>query len=355
MARLKFPDIAVTTGIVLGAGAVILTLLGNPTNSGICISCFLENLAGSLQMHNVARMSYIRPELIGFLLGSFLMAKKMRRFRVTGGSSPVIRFLLGFFMIVGCGVFIGCPIKMILRLAAGDLTAIAAVLGMMFGIWLGSRYIRAGSVLDRDKELPQINGYILPGIGLLLLIFARLQPGFIQQGATGPAAQHAPLLISLAIGLLIGALSQRSGLCITGGLRNFFLFKEKTLLMGIIAAFGSALLVSLISGQFHLGFNDQPSSHPDNLWSFLAMVLVGLAAVIVDGCPFRQLIKAGQGDVDAGLTCFGMLTGAAFVVSWQLRSTSAGPEFNGKIATLAGLIFCLTVVLAYKRKAAAQR
>jgi hypothetical protein len=47
--------------------------------------------------------------------------------------------------------------------------------------------------------------------------------------------------------------------------------------------------------------------------------------------------------------------GLCFIVSWQLRSTSAGPEFNGKIATLAGLIFCLTVVLAYKRKAAAQR
>ncbi|WP_417909067.1 YedE family putative selenium transporter [Candidatus Electronema sp. PJ] len=363
MARLKFPDLAVTTGIVLGAGAVILSLLGNPVNSGICISCFLENLAGSLQMHNVSRMSYIRPELIGFLLGSFLMAKKMRRFRVTGGSSPVIRFLLGFFMIVGCGVFIGCPIKMILRLAAGDLTAIAALLGLMFGIWLGSRYIRAGSVLDRDKELPLINGYILPGIGLLLLVFALLQPAFIQQGATGPAAQHAPMLISLAVGLLIGALSQRSGLCITGGLRNFFLFREKTLLMGIIAAFGSAMLISLFvallhkfgvteQASFSLGFSEQPGSHPSNLWSFLAMVLVGLAAVIVDGCPFRQLIKAGQGDVDAGLTCFGMLTGAAFVVSWQLRSTSAGPEFNGKIATLAGLIFCLTVVLAYRRKAA---
>jgi YedE family putative selenium metabolism protein len=355
MARLKFPDLAVSTGIVLGAGAVVLTLLGNPTNSGICISCFLENLAGSLQMHDSQRMSYVRPELLGFLLGSFMTAKKMRRFRVTGGSSPLIRFLLGFFMIVGCGVFIGCPIKMILRLAAGDLTAVAALLGLLFGIWLGGRYIRAGSVLDRDKELPQINGYILPGIGLLLLLFVLLKASFIVQGATGPAAQHANLWISLAVGLIIGGMAQRSGLCITGGLRNFFLFKEKTLLWGIVAAFASAFSVSLISGQFNPGFYDQPGAHPDNLWTFLAMVLVGLAAVIVDGCPFRQLIKAGQGDVDAGLTCFGMLTGAAFVVSWQLRSTSAGPEFNGKIATLAGLIFCLTVVLAYRRKAAAQR
>jgi YedE family putative selenium metabolism protein len=355
MMRLKFPDLAVTSGIVLGAGAVILTLLGNPTNSGICISCFFENLAGSLQMHDSLRMSYIRPELLGFLLGSFLMAKKMRRFQVTGGSSPLVRFLLGFFMIVGCGVFIGCPIKMILRLAAGDLTAVAALLGLMFGIWLGGRYIRSGSVLDRTKELPAFNGYILPGIGVLLLVFLLLKPSFILQGATGPAAQHANLWISLAVGLLIGALSQRSGLCITGGLRNFFLFKEKTLLLGVIAAFGSALFISLISGQFHLGFNDQPGSHPDNFWTFLAMVLVGLAAVIIDGCPFRQLVKAGQGDVDAGLTCFGMLTGAAFVVSWQIRSTSAGPEFNGKIATLAGLIFCLTVVMAYRKKATAQR
>lgn len=300
-------------------------------------------------------MSYIRPELIGFVLGSFLMAKKMRRFRVSGGSSPIIRFLLGFFMIVGCGVFIGCPIKMFLRLAAGDLTAVAALLGLLFGIWLGGKYIRSGSVLDRDHGLPVINGYIFPGISLQLLIFLLLRPSFIQQGITGPAAQHAPLWLSLGIGLLIGALSQRSGLCITGGIRNFFLFREKTLLWGVISIFISALLLSLVSGQFNPGFYEQPGAHPDNYWSFLAMVLVGLAAVIVDGCPFRQIIKAGQGDVDAGITSFGMLTGAALVITWQLRSTSAGPEFNGKIATLAGLIFCLVVMLSYRKKLPVRR
>ena len=79
------------------------------------------------------------------------------------------------------------------------------------------------------------------------------------------------------------------------------------------------------------------------------MVLVGLAAVIVDGCPFRQVIKAGEGDVDAGITTFGMVTGAAMVITWQLRSTSAGPVFNGKIATLLGLIFCLTIILSYRK------
>ncbi|MCI5140620.1 MAG: YedE-related selenium metabolism membrane protein [Candidatus Electrothrix sp. ATG1] len=349
MSRFKLPDISIITGVVLGAGAVLLTLAGNPVNSGICISCFLENLAGAIQLQDSLRMSYIRPELVGFLLGSFFMAKQNRRFQVTGGSSPLIRFLLGFFMIVGCGMFIGCPIKMILRLGAGDLTAVAALLGLLFGIWLGGKYIRAGSVLDRAQKLPSINGYILPGIGFLLLIFLFLKPAFIRQGFSGPAAQHAPLWISLAVGLLIGGLAQRSGFCITGGIRNFFMFREKTLFSGVVATFMSALLVSLVSGQFNLGMEAQPGAHHSHLWSFLGMVLVGLAAVIIDGCPFRQVIKAGEGDIDAGITCFGMITGAAMVITWQLRSTAAGPVFNGKIATLLGLIFCLTVVLSYRK------
>jgi len=349
LARLKLPDIAIVTGAALGIGAVILTLLGNPTNSGICISCFMENLAGALQMQDTIRMSYIRPELVGFLLGSFLMAKKTKRFHVTGGSSPLIRFFLGFFIIVGCAVFIGCPIKMILRLAAGDLTAVAAVVGLVVGIWIGTKYIRAGVFLDREKQMPAINGYILPAIGFLLLVFIFVQPDFIHQGQSGPAAQRAPLLVALAIGLIIGGLSQRSGLCITGGIRNFLLVRETTLLYGVLTAFGSAMLLDLFSGQFHFGLNGQPASHMAHGWTFLAMLLVGLASVMIDGCPFRQVIKAGQGDVDAGITCFGMLTGAGFVITWLLRSTSAGPSFNGKIAILVGLMFSIIVAISFRK------
>lgn len=308
----------------------------------------MENLAGSLQLQDNLRMSYIRPELVGFLLGSFFMALKNKKFHVTGGSSPVIRFFLGFFIIVGCAVFIGCPIKLILRLAAGDLTAVAGMLGLMFGIWLGAKYIRAGVFLDREKQLPRINGYIFPAIAVLLLVFLIAKPSFIRLGETGPAAQHAPLLVSLAVSLVIGALSQRSGLCITGGIRNFFLVRETTLLYGVITTFVSAMLLSMLTGQFHLGLNGQPASHLGHGWTFLAMTLVGLASVIVDGCPFRQIIKVGQGDMDAGITCLGMLAGAAFVITWLLRSTSAGPSFNGKIAVLAGLVFCIIVVLNYR-------
>ena len=350
MRAFKVIDASIITGALLGFGGVFLVYSGNPANSGICISCFLENLAGAMQLHDNIRMSYIRPELIGFILGSFFIALQSRRFRVTGGSSPIIRFLLGFFIIVGCAVFIGCPIKMIFRLAAGDLTAIVATVGLIFGVWLGARYIRAGFSLDRVKELPRINGYIIPFISILMLLFLLLNPSFIMIGERGPAAMHAPMYISLLLGLVIGVFAQKSGLCITGGIRNFCLVRERTLLNGVITTFVSAFILSLIMGQFNLGLNAQPSSHLSHGWTFLAMTLVGLASTLIDGCPFRQLIKAGQGDVDAGITTLGMLAGGALVISWSLRSSSAGPTFEGKITVLLGLIFSLIIVTVYRKR-----
>lgn len=350
MKALRIIDVSIVTGVLLGVGGVLLAYLGNPANSGICVSCFIENVAGALQLHDNLRMSYIRPELIGFILGSFLIALRTGRFRVKGGSSPIIRFFMGFFIIVGCAVFMGCPIKMFLRLAAGDLTAVAATLGLTFGVWIGARYIKGGVVLNRAKELSQINGFVVPLFALLLLLFLLLNPSFITVGQKGPAALHAPLPISLLIGLVIGAFAQRSGLCITGGIRNFCLARERTLLNGVISAFLVAVVFSFVFGQFNWGMNGQPASHLSHGWTFLAMALVGLASVLIDGCPFRQLIKAGEGDVDAGIATLGMLTGGALVYTWMLGSTSAGPTFQGKIVVLIGLIFALAVAIAFRKK-----
>ena len=37
------------------------------------------------------------------------------------------RFIIGFFVMTGALVFLGCPLRMILRLAAGDFNAILAL------------------------------------------------------------------------------------------------------------------------------------------------------------------------------------------------------------------------------------
>jgi hypothetical protein len=78
------------------------------------------------------------------------------------------------------------------------------------------------------------------------------------------------------------------------------------------------------------------------------MFLVGLAAVLIGGCPFRQLVLAGEGDADAGAAVLGMLVAGGLVQSWGLRSTIAGATSAGKLATMIGLVLVLGMALAYR-------
>jgi len=98
------------SGAAVGLAGAGLVLLGNPRNSGICASCFAENVAGALRLHGDPRMSYLRPELPGFVLGATLAALAGRGFQSRSGSAPLVRFFLGGFLIVGSAVFLGCPI-----------------------------------------------------------------------------------------------------------------------------------------------------------------------------------------------------------------------------------------------------
>ena len=82
------------------------------------------------------------------------------------------------------------------------------------------------------------------------------------------------------------------------------------------------------------------------------MGLVGWVSVIIGGCPFRQLIKAGEGDADAGLVVVGMFIGGALVQSWGIAATAAGVPFYGKVAVLAGFTFILATSLLCRERPA---
>jgi YedE family putative selenium metabolism protein len=76
----------VLMGTVIAIGAVMLSYFGNPANTGLCVSCFMENIAGALSLHDNIRMQYLRPEIMGFVLGAFLLSLYRREFVSTGGS-----------------------------------------------------------------------------------------------------------------------------------------------------------------------------------------------------------------------------------------------------------------------------
>jgi YedE family putative selenium metabolism protein len=347
------------TGAVIGISGVMLSFFGNPPNTGFCVSCFMENIAGSIGLHGNIRMQYLRPEIIGFVIGSFLLSVCSREFRATGGSSPLLRYFVGILLIIGCSVFMGCPIKMVFRLAAGDLTALIGVGGLAAGVYIGLKFLEYGFSLGRPNQLPMANALLMPGLMALLLAALLWKPVFISLSSKGAGAQYAPVYLSLLAGLAVGALAQRTGFCITGGISRLFLWgpKEFTicpkttgLAIGIGSFFAFALFSSFLTGQFSLGWHGQPSSNESHIWNFLGMLIVGFGSVLIKGCPFRQLVLAGQGDTDAGASVLGMLTGAALVQNWGLGGNAAGTPYEGKVAVLVGLCALFIIGMLYRKR-----
>ncbi|MFQ5646782.1 MAG: YedE family putative selenium transporter [bacterium] len=341
--------VLILAGISYGVFGVLLAYWGNPANTGICISCFLEGTVGALGLHGNERMMYIRPEIIGFILGAFALAVSTRNFSVRGGSSPVINFVMGFLMIAGSAVFMGCPIKLIYRFTAGDLTAMGGVAGLLAGIWVGITFMKEGTYMGDVTDQPKINGLIIPAFAGMLLLFIFLRPSYINFSGEGPGSAHAPMWISLGVGLFLGTLSQQSRFCIVGSLRNYMLARDRSLMTGLILLVIFATVTNMLLGLFHLGMYDQPGSHLDHIWSFGGMFLTGFSAVIVGGCPLRQLILAGEGNADSGITTLGMLTAAAMVHNWNIVSSTSGATFNGKITVMLGIALCFLIALVHKQ------
>ena len=77
----------IIAGLLIGVVAAVLVLLGNPANMGFCIACFIRDTAGALGLHRAAAVQYLRPEIIGIILGSFLLALGKKEFSPRGGSS----------------------------------------------------------------------------------------------------------------------------------------------------------------------------------------------------------------------------------------------------------------------------
>ena len=57
-------------GLAIGVLASLLQFWGNPANMGICVACFVRDMTGALGLHRAPVVQYMRPEIIGFVLGS---------------------------------------------------------------------------------------------------------------------------------------------------------------------------------------------------------------------------------------------------------------------------------------------
>ncbi len=341
----------IIVGTTIGIIATLLQYLGNPANMGICVACFTRDIAGAIGLHSAAPVQYIRPELVGLILGAFIISMIKKEFRPRGGSSSLIRFFLGVFAMIGALVFLGCPWRAILRLAGGDGNAAIGLAGLISGIFVGVQFLKKGYNLGRTiKSNNKVSGIIMPLFMLALFLLMIFDFSKITLSVKGPGSLHAPIVISLIAGLIIGWLAQRSRFCTMGSFRDIFVIKDFHLFFGVIAMLLVALVMNLFWGQFKPGFGGQPVA----IWNFFGMVLSGLAFSLSGGCPGRQYILAGEGDSDAGVFIIGMLVGAGFAHNFGLASSPKSVGVFGPIAVVVGIIFCLTIgyLMIEKRKTA---
>ena len=355
--------IVILAGIATGIAALLLAALGNPANMGFCIACFERDIAGAIGLHGAAKVQYVRPEIIGLVLGAFLMAVAAKEFKAKSGSSPATRFLLGALVMIGALCFLGCPLRMIIRLAGGDLNALVGLAGFALGIFIGTLFIRRGFTLQRNYPAKTVEGLVLPGMMLVLLVLFIAVPAIFRLSTEGPGSKHAPFFIALAVAIVVGALAQRARLCMAGGLRDTMMFGDLHLLWGFIAIFVTVLIGNLVQNKFSLGFAAQPVAHSSHLWNLLGMVLVGWGSVLLGGCPLRQLILAGEGNGDSAVTVLGMVAGAAISHNFSLAGNPdsvneagelvrGGVSTAGKIAVVGGIVIVLIISLLNSRQEA---
>ena len=350
-------------GALCGVIAAVLAYFGNPANMAFCIACFVRDIAGAMGMHQAAAVQYVRPEVIGLVLGAFIISIVTKEYRSMSGSSPMIRFILGMIIMIGSLVFLGCPLRMIIRMSAGDLNAWIAFAGFALGVSTGAFALKKGFSLGRAYETNRSGGYVLPAVMAVIMILA-VTTTLMKASETGPGSMHAPILLSLIGGLFFGMLAQRSRMCFAGSIRDIVLMRNFELFTVIGGLFVVMLIFNIATGRFTIGF-DTPGiiAHSEHLWNILGMYAVGFAAVLAGGCPLRQLILAGQGSQDAAVTVLGLFFGAA--ISHNFGLAASGTVFNaetgeivagavplyGKIACVLSIAVCFIIAFTNKRKA----
>lgn len=346
----------IISGAVLGIVAAFLAYAGNPANMGICAACFLRDTSGALGFHSVQTLQYLRPELIGLVLGGFLASLFWtKEFAPKNSTATFSSFFLGVFAMIGALVFLGCPWRAFLRLGGGDMTAIAGFLGLAAGVGIGLFFKKNGYKVDESVSVSKNIGF-LPVIFSVLLLLALVfglkigENGALFSSVKGPAAQHAALFISLIGGLVVGVFMQKSKFCSVGAFARAYK-GDFSMFWGVVAIIAFASIANLALGQYKFGFEAQPIAHKDFVWNFLGMVLAGLCFSLSEGCPGKHLVQMGTGNLHSGIFVIGMMAGAGFAHNFLLASSPAGITPYAPWAVGLGFVFAVYVGVLNRAKA----
>lgn len=142
----------ITAGIAIGILAVAAQrLFDEPQAYGVCIACHSRDMLGwifnnllSINLVDVTTAGLFAPILtpLGILIGAHLAARKNNIFSMPGQRGHARMFLLGFLVMVFALLLAGCPLRLLLRIAYGDMLSVFGLIWMVAGIAFGITVLR---------------------------------------------------------------------------------------------------------------------------------------------------------------------------------------------------------------------
>lgn len=333
-------------GIIAGIIMVILASAGNPKNMALCTACFIRDSAGAMKFHTAAKTQYFRPEILGMILGSMGLALAHKEYKVTCSKNVLIQFLLGNILMFGALVFLGCTLRLVLRMASGDLSSYIGLIGLVIGVGTGTFFIKKGYSLGSKGEGYPAKGFLLPMLLSGVFILTITSPNLFAWSTEGPGSMYANRWLSLIAGLIFGLIAYQTRLCFTGSIRDVFLAKDYTRLVPIAGIFTIMLVYNISVGNFAFQAAG-PIAHNQTFWNIISMFVVGFAGVLAGGCPVRQIIMSGTGSSDASICVLGMFSGAAISHNFGIASTPTSPDAVGGPGNNGQILMFISTILLF--------
>jgi len=133
------------TGLIGGLSAIILEVIfkvSPPPAYGLCVAChtrdlvnwIVNNVAGTTL--GMAPISKLIPVLtvVGLFIGALVGAIVHKDFKIRKTHNVVTGLVIGFLVMNFALLMGGCPIRMSLRTAYGDIFGLLGILGIVAGV-----------------------------------------------------------------------------------------------------------------------------------------------------------------------------------------------------------------------------
>ncbi len=148
---------AVTYGVIAGllaVGVQVFFSVKPPPAYGLCMACHPRDMVNWLLNHlfgtrlELAPVSATVPLLttVGLVIGASIAARRNREFRWLSLGKRARSFLLGLLVMNAALIVIGCPTRLLLLSAYGEVLAMVGVVGLVIGIVCGTWFLKKGLV-----------------------------------------------------------------------------------------------------------------------------------------------------------------------------------------------------------------